>query len=886
MTLPISREKTPLISLFIIIMLPFLIFYWMVPFIANQSIGNDYQLTSIENQMELLFSIRTGSFPLFVPGFASDHSASALTLGEVFHPLPHIASILPGYWNGKALQWNTFLRLLSLGLTHLALFVFLRRLTLNVLFSFLFSCITVYNLRMLDMFRYGASLESYTGHLLLCSAIGLYFINRTKCVGPLSIIGATYLLITSGHPQMMYYGLLGAGFFLLVVPFFISAMMPEKETDFKAALMFWIQAGFYLVLGIFLASAYILPFYFDFIATNAERVGQTYTWADSIKDTLAGTLSNFFIPLRSEVHGAFGGSSLFIMAALMPLLRFFKVKIPRPIWFIWGMIIFVLLYMQGSRTPVHRWVWEYLPFVSSFRYAGRISLIMPVLLMMMLSWTFKVGAFPIRLRSKIVDLTPSSLLAAVSLTVIGIYLSLMAASYLFRWPVMTEFAPFTPLAIRKIPRFIEILVILSGMTALAAMALYDSRTRRAKATGVLLCLATVIQVGTVLKYGTWVTERRDQPTFEEMMTQKEEKLDYRFYPGTGMYSSVVTKQLENSFMEPFLGKIFTEIVPVSNQDDAYFRMKQNRTPQQVFIEGYEPDENFSLHAQNIHLEDIKVELVYSSFNRLQFRVFTPISSFLGLSYPYTEQWRAWLNDHEVPVYRANGAAHAIQIPKGKSLIEFRYWSSSAFWGMLISFATFIIIGFYFSGQAAAGLSRAFSVVLVLTLAVGGLFLWCHSLYTGDNLGTKYSWTYTPPLPKPNLAFGKITWMSSSYRGSPGYLHNSRAVDGDISPKSGFLTHLEENPAWSVDLHRVEKVSSIILHESFNDPQVNIRPLNIFVSVSGEQWHLIDSINSIPDRHGILSVDFNTPENARFIKLQAQGLCRLSFDEVEVYGPGK
>lgn len=138
MTLPISREKTPLISLFIIIMLPFLIFYWMVPFIANQSIGNDYQLTSIENQMELLFSIRTGSFPLFVPGFASDHSASALTLGEVFHPLPHIASILPGYWNGKALQWNTFLRLLSLGLTHLALFVFLRRLTLNVLFSFLF----------------------------------------------------------------------------------------------------------------------------------------------------------------------------------------------------------------------------------------------------------------------------------------------------------------------------------------------------------------------------------------------------------------------------------------------------------------------------------------------------------------------------------------------------------------------------------------------------------------------------------------------------------------------------------------------------------------------------------------------------------------------------
>jgi hypothetical protein len=156
-------NKTHISIYFIIIVLPFLFFYWMIPFASNLTIGNDYQHYSIEWQMELLFSIKSGSFPLYVPGFAFGHSSSTLTLGQVFHPISHIASFLPGYWDGKALQWNTFLRLLHLGLTHLALFSFLRKIRLTILFSFLLSCITVYNLRMLDLFRFAASLETYTG---------------------------------------------------------------------------------------------------------------------------------------------------------------------------------------------------------------------------------------------------------------------------------------------------------------------------------------------------------------------------------------------------------------------------------------------------------------------------------------------------------------------------------------------------------------------------------------------------------------------------------------------------------------------------------------------------------------------------------------------------
>src|SRR4030066_59057 len=142
-----SENNARLLIYFLIIILPFLLLYWMLPFLSDITLGADYQLFSINEQIELLFSIKTGSFPLYVPGYSFGHSSSALTLGQIYHPISHIASLLPGYWNGKALEWNTFLRLLSLGLTHLALFAFLRRLRLNMLFSFLLSLITVYNLR-------------------------------------------------------------------------------------------------------------------------------------------------------------------------------------------------------------------------------------------------------------------------------------------------------------------------------------------------------------------------------------------------------------------------------------------------------------------------------------------------------------------------------------------------------------------------------------------------------------------------------------------------------------------------------------------------------------------------------------------------------------------
>ncbi|MCK5506495.1 MAG: discoidin domain-containing protein, partial [Thermodesulfovibrionia bacterium] len=728
-----------------------------------------------------------------------------------------------------------------------------------------------------------AALEAYTGHLLLCAAIGWYFIKPSKWLGPLSIIALTYWLVCSGHPQMMYYGILGAAFFMLASPFFLPTMLPETKVDFAGLLRFWLKTGIYLVLGIILSSAYIIPFYFDFIATNAGRIEQSYAWADGYRDTFIGTLNSFFLPFRSDVHGSFGGSFLFVLAMAFPALKLFRVKIPKSVWAVWILLIIFFLYMQGGRTPVHRLAWEYLPFASSFRIAGRISLIIPVFIMMLLAWLTGAEPFTLRMRGRSVNLTLLKALSLSALILTVIYFILFTISFLFPFSTMREFAHFTPVAIRGIHKSIEILSILLGIVSLIMLILYSFFPEKSRFLGIILCITIFVHVGCIIKYGTWTAKRHDKPTFDQMLSQKKDKLDYPYHPGNGLYSEVVETQIKQSFIEPFLGKIYFDIIPVLGQEEAYYMMQQNLLPQHIFVEDYSPAHWSSIDTNSMITGKGSVELVYSSFNLLRFKVSSNAPAFFGLSYPYTGHWNAWVNDTNVKIYRANGAAHAVEIPVGESLIEFRYWSPAAFQGMLISCITFILIGLYYCIRSINGPVRILSLLVVLATGTTVFFLWHDSLYKGDNLETGYSWEYTGPPRIPNLAYGKKTLASSSFEG--GFLlpnYSSRAIDGNINPESGFSTAAEDDPFLVIDLYKNENIHSILLYESTLEKTVNIRPLKLAFSMDGQQWQTTASVTSDKSNDRPIHVVLKRSLSARFIRIQASGYCTLKLDEVEVY----
>lgn len=161
------------------------------------------------------------------------------------------------------------------------------------------------------------------------------------------------------------------------------------------------------------------------------------------------------------------------------------------------------------------------------------------------------------------------------------------------------------------------------------------------------------------------------------------------------------------------------------------------------IEGYKPPNN-SNKTQNGKIDRIgSVILEYSSFNRLRFNVFSHKPGFFALFFPHSHHWRAYVNSEKAPIYRAYGIFQAVWVSEGKKLIELRYWSFPAFWGMLVSCITFSLVALYFLGSLLSGPVRMFSIFCVLALGTGVFLWWYFSLYSGDDLGTKYIWTSKP-----------------------------------------------------------------------------------------------------------------------------------------------
>jgi hypothetical protein len=856
----------------IIFLLPFIVLYWFVPFFSTLSVGSDYQSYGIENQMELLFSIEKGSFPLYSPGYALGQSSIALTWSQIFHPIAFLAYIMPGYWNGKALYWHSFYKLLSLGGTHLVLFVLLRRLKLNTVFAFVVSFVTVYNLRMLDLIRFGPALEAFTANLLLCASLSWFMLYPSQVRGPVGIAAATYLLVTSGHPQMMYYGLLGAVLYLIVVPFLQRDISGEQLPGLRNTTAYWSRSLLFMGIGVLCSSAYVVPLHFDFYATNTLRVGASYEWGSTGTQSVIGVISNFFFPFLSDVHGAFGGSSLLLPALLIPLLAIMRITVPRSVWAAWGVVMLIILFMLGPRTPVHKIAWEHLPFMSAFRNPGRISIVLPVLLMLLLAWIVRSKDHPVKTAPMQGHVLPMSLFFSLCALTIPPYIILY---YLLR----PELGFLPPVKIHNVPAAVIAVSLAAGICSLFLLAMHNRHSRAGMYSGALICLLVIIQTVPLLRYGTIIVPAEDRLTIEEIEAQKRDRLDYRYHDLPGMQTAAVIEQVSNSFFEPYLAKIYTQVIPVESSREAYRLMENLRLPQQVFVEGFD-SVRAKVITDNAHaMKQGHVELIYSSYNRMEFRVSAEEETVLGFSQPFTGHWKAFVNGRRVPLYRANGAAHAVEIPGGENVVEFRYWSSAYFWGILLSCLTLAAGGSTLCFLRLGGVFRTITSLLILAAGSGIFILWYNSLYTGDNLETEYTWTYSPPLERPNLAYGKKT---SGYElPSTSYLirHRSTAVDGNTAPGSGFTLKPDSGQELIIDLHRVQRIGTIIVYgESARCPEIT-------VSHDGTQWSTANGSSLCTGENSLFMIEVNSHLTARLIKVSATD-SEVSIDEVEIYEPGE
>lgn len=861
----------------LVLLLPFLIFHWIFPFWGKLTIGQDYVVYAIDQQLELQYSIQYGTFPLYSPGFAHGRSAAALSMGEVYHPIFWLSKIMPGYWSGYALEWNTFWRLLSIGIAQLLLYILLIAMGFPRTLSFILSFITIYNLRMLDMFRYGSSLESYLAYMYFCILSTYHYLRPTKFIGPIGMIISSYLMICGGHPQIMYIGLLGSTFSFLITPFVLNNLLNVDRESHISLFRYWLVVGACLLVGILLSSAFIIPYYFEFVSDNIERVGMNYAWSLSAKDTFWGTLNSFFQPMKSNVHGAFGSSPLIMLSLLAPLLVFSKVNIPKSIWMLWLCIVLIFLCSLGDITPVHFLVWKYLPFADVFRVPGRYNMLLSWPIALILAWLINLTHDNFAVFVCKIKFHPAVGLAVIS-TVIYIIYTFFIIELLPRSSSMPEH-------ITVPPEWLNICIVICGLLSLVLFTFLIQAKRWKIWIGVLLLFAVVMQVQLEMRYGTWVKNKQPTPTLTELNIYKKNGPAYWGGIGYGFASPAIIKQINQSIVEPKLARFYTNYKFVQDQKHAYMFLATQRKSNVAVIEkdSSAPFSNY-VYSFPLYASDSKISLNKMTYNKIEFNIQTKTKGFFCISFPLQVQWQAFVDGKLVHVYRANGYEMGIEVPSGEHSVVFCYNGSYSFLGMSISCIMMTFVGLFFSILLLTNYKRWIFIIISIIIPLLLFNLWYRSIYNGSNLPTSYEWTSDEFPPTNNLAYGKKTRMSS-LRASlePTYFTSSHAVDGNRNEPGSSTLPSEANlwNWWEVDLGFPHAVEQIIIYHGGKIKE-NHFPFQIEASDDGKMYRNIYTALTLPQ---ILNNPWKialTGETARFFTIKVPGGEALSFNEVEIY----
>lgn len=899
----------------IILLLPALMFHFMLPFTDTPiSPSRDFVRYYVWHQLENMISVKFGSFPLYLPAASgADFCPLSAGYGQLYLPLAYLASLLPGYWEGYAADWLLLINLLTISLAHLALFLFLRELRFSLLMALTLTTITVYSPRILMCVGYGAGSAAWAGHLSLCALLGLYYLKPTRISVPLLIFCAAYWLINSGHPEEVYYCMLGTWLFAFLSPFVIESVSPESRRTFRKKIKFWLFWSACCAFAFLLSSAYIIPLYFE-VMQHMDFADMAYEESVISLDTLPGLINNFFMPVKTGIYGCFSGTTLYLPVLLLPLVKLFRKTTGKGIWPTYLCIVLVFLYMSGEATPVFKLFWDHMPFASSTRNPARASLMMPVLFLLGLIWLFKTdatvpislfrhrNAFPLRL-----------MLAASGVVALLLGLALMTAYS----PGLSAHARLNAMFI---PTWVVPLLAFSGVLILLLAGLQAMIWPPKGVTELLLCGLICLHLTVVLRYNATPFDqkhRNDALTLEKLVSQKQKTLkilpDYLFLFEAAAHQAEI-EQFKNYFIEPHLGQIYRKHRWAPNRQEAYRLLNQIRKQDEVVLENsaIRPQPEGETAPIVDEPQKDRVRLVYSTYNRLIFEAQACRPAFFLLSYPDGgHHWQAWVDGQQTPIYPANGISQAVAIPAGVSAIEFRYFSRAAFFGMATSCLTMAMLGVLGGMRCRRKLIGAILAAAIICLSAGLFKTWLDSLYTGRNFNTDYTWESPSQRQLSNLAYGKPCQISARNKVHTAYLHPRRGVDGDRSFHSCFITAHHANPWFQIDLEEVSTVGSIVITASLKgyeeDKMVlsfkenvaatavngiflfkkipvlfNGLPLIIAVSRDDEHWEyaaIRDFQKDVPH-----IIKFEEPVETRYIKIFASGTCRLCLNEVEVYPP--
>ena len=659
------------------LLLPFCVLWKFAPIVSKTTIGNDYVVYPLDGQLEFIWCWSKGMVPLFIPGFDGGNTPAAMTLGQAWHPITWLCALVPWYTTGSAEVVVTFFRFLELGITHGIVYRGSRESGLRRTSSFVLSFAVVFNARMLDSFRYGASLEGYCGMLIACAAFASAFREGWTIKRVTLAAFAVYLTLVSGHPQWALFATTGAGLFALCLPLVRSqlAALPVVRIPW------WKYIGGLAVActaGVVLSTGYLLPFLLEFMPQNGDRVNQEYAFTLGYGDTVRGTLSNFFRPLEADVHGAFGGSVLFLALVLaIPVVLATRRRFGAGVLAPTLLFAIAILFSMGKATPVHHFMVSHLPLFSSFRSPGRANLWLPPMLLL-IGWIVLADldrADLARSWMRVPAIAVGGAFAVIGLVV-------------FHYVAFGQrVGDSVPSDLIRMPRLAAPTVFALFGVGAAMLAFLASRARLTRGVAWGLFIGSMLWSAAItLPYGTWAAARKPSRTLAAIDAHHRKSLSFWGDAGFGLGTRIVAKATTAGIpVKRELGAVFEE-ASFATSDEATKKVKAGLPMNTVVLTGDEvpiPSSDATAAPRS------RTKSV--NWNRWDFTVTAPRGGVFVFGQPALAQWRAYVDGKPSPVLTANAVFASVIVSPGEHDVEFRYESKATSLGGTLFFLTLALL---------------------------------------------------------------------------------------------------------------------------------------------------------------------------------------------------
>jgi hypothetical protein len=547
--------------------------------------------------------------------------------------------------------------------------------------------------------------------LFLAAAAGRLFLDEHGRLSVALVGASTYLVLVSGHPQWVYYGALGGALFALLFPWIARALDPGIAPHDRPRIRRYLAR---LTLGGFggalLAAPYLLTFYFECYRTNAGRVAQGYDWTLVFSDTARGELANFLFPLRADVHGAFGGSALFTLAAFFPVAAVVARRTPKVLWILHGWAVLAFLFALGDATFVHRQLVEVVPLLGSFRVPGRIVMWIPLACFPLLAWM----------------LAPANR--------VGLLGAAASSSLLYVWgwlsagPTLPA-GRYAPVEILLVPPYVEgLLLALSGCT-LILLVLAACWPRGASYALALAGLAVAFTTWLCLRYGTWQVESPVTRTAAEIAAERRSFARLNLDAGVEMeMRRVVNYRRFGLQLRRPLATVEHVAEQMTSEHEILARL---RTQPQAPLLVEAPVPKRSAQAFSDHDE---VRLAYNTHNRHVFEVVAAMDGYVVLGLPWLDGFASRVDGRPVTPVRANALYPAVFVSPGRHTVEFRFISRPFLFGLAISMTGAILWVLWWTRHR-----RRF--VLAAAIILAGVFVVKiqGALFDGPSFGLDFQW---------------------------------------------------------------------------------------------------------------------------------------------------